>query len=517
MENKLKNLYQPLLAAILGIALMFAFAPFEIFPLAVLAPAGLCALIYNASPRRSFWLGFAFGAGFFGSGVYWIFISISRYGDVPAFFTILITAVFIAILSLFPAITCSFTNRHFTANTHTKIVYAFPALWVLSEWIRSWFFTGFPWLILGYSQTHSPLKGFAPIFSVYGISLALMVTSSLLVCGIKALRRNAYSTVYLNIFIITVIWVTGGLLSYIPWTQAVDKPVSVSLVQGNIPQSLKWDADSVELSLNSYRELTAPLWGQSDIIIWPEMAIPLPLSVAKDFVGDLSELATTHHSALIFGIPVQTAQEDGYYNALMAVGKDKGTYIKRQLVPFGEFVPMENIFARAFDFLDVPMSSLKSGPHHQPPLQVGNLTILPFICYEIAYPELARSIDPNINLLLTVTNDAWFGESTAQAQHLQMAAMRSIEMARPGLFVSNDGITAIINTKGHIDKAAPTHTAFVLKGEVQAYKGLTPWMRNGIDPLLIIIAVMLFASYRHTHQAKRQQNKDKREHNGRDL
>ncbi len=504
MKIMLKNLSKPLLAALSGMFLTLAFAPFEIFPFAVLAPAGLCALIYHASPRRSFWYGFSFGLGFFGSGVYWVFISISRYGDVPAIIAFAITTLFIAYLSLFPAYTCYLTNQYFNAHMRTKILCAFPAIWVLSEYIRSWFFTGFPWLLLGYSQTNSPLKGYAPIFSVYGVSLAIMVTSSLLVNGVMAFRKHDYYNVYVNLMIATTLWIAGGMLSLIPWTDTTGKPITVSLVQGNIPQSIKWDPDNVALSFNTYRELTDPLWGKSDLVIWPEMAIPVPLQDTPNFVNDLAAKAKSTHTALIFGIPVQTADGQNYYNALLSVGQSEAAYTKRQLVPFGEYVPFQPILARAFDLLNVPMSNLRNGNYRQAPMQIGDLKILPSICYEITYPDLSRSTDPDISLLLTVTNDAWFDRSTAQAQHLQMAAMRSIEMARPGLFVSNDGITAIISSTGLIEKAAPTHTPFVLRGSIEARKGLTPWMRNGIDPILAIALVMLFASLRRVYLSKKQ-------------
>ncbi len=500
----LKKLYQPFAAAMLGVALMFAFAPFEIFPLAVLAPAGLCALIYHANPRTSFWTGFYFGLGLFGSGVYWIFISISRYGDVPDIVAFFITAGLIAILALFPAAACYFTNRYFTHDTRTKIVYAFPAIWVLTEWVRSWFFTGFPWLLIGYSQTNSPLKGIAPIFSVYGVSLAVMITSGLIVNGVMALRRNNFFAVYINLFAIVAIWTISGLLALIPWTQPVGNPISVSLVQGNIPQSLKWDPENIELSFDSYRNMTDPLWGKSDLIIWPEVAIPMPLNSAQDFVNDMSSKAIASKSQLIFGIPVQTPSENGYYNAVLAVGQHQAAYIKRQLVPFGEYVPMQRYVARIFDFMNVPMSNTIPGHAFQPPMNLGNIKIQTSVCYEVAYPELSRITDKSINLLLTVTNDAWFNRSTAQAQHLQMAAMRAIEMARPALFVSNDGITAIINDKGIIESTAPAHVATVLQGRVQGHTGFTPWMRNGLDPLMVIILTMLFASYRtarRTHKS----------------
>lgn len=501
MKITLNTLYQELIAILLGAMLMLAFAPFEIYPLAIIAPAGLCALIYHASRQRAFWLGYMFGIGLFASGVYWIYISISQYGDVPAIGAGALTAALILYLSIFPGAACYFTNRYFTHDPHARLIFAFPAIWVLSEWIRSWLFTGFPWLIIGYSQTNSPLKGYAPIFSVYGVSIAVMMTSALLINGIIHIRKKNYQSGYLNLLAIVSIWLLGSALTLIPWSQPTGKPLTVSLIQGNIPQSLKWQPENVSLSFNRYQEMTAPLWKNSDIIIWPEIAIPVPLQNAQDFINDMSATAEKNNVSLILGIPIAASDGDGYHNAIISLGKYQTAYLKRHLVPFGEYVPFRKIFARAFDFMNVPMSNLKAGNFNQPPMQLGNIRILPSICYEIAYPGITRTEDPRTNIILTITNDAWFGESTAQAQHLQMAAMRSIEMAKPGLFVSNDGITAIIGPTGLIVAEAPAHVSHTLTGSVQPYFGLTPWMRNGIDPVLVLMIVLLALAYRASKKA----------------
>jgi apolipoprotein N-acyltransferase len=508
MKNKLNSVYQLTAAAICGVVMMLSFAPFYVFPLAVVAAVGLCALIYHASPKQSFWNGFFFGLGLFGSGVYWVFISISKYGDVPDVIAFFITAALIAFLSLYPGIACFLTNRYFSAHMRSKVIYAFPSIWVFSEWVRSWFMSGFAWLLVGYSQTNSPLKGFAPIFGVYGISLLVMITAGLIVHSYMSMRKHHYFDIYTNLFAVAAIWITGSLLCLIPWTEPAGDPVTVSLVQGNIPQSLKWDPNEIELSFNSYQQMSEPLWGKSDFIIWPESSIPMPLQDAMDFVDSMSEKAKSSNSELIFGIPVQTKDESGYYNALVSVGKYENAYTKRQLVPFGEYVPMENIFHRIFDFMNVPMSNMKPGQMHQEPMRFGSFKIMPSICYEITYPDLSLVKDRSVGMLLTATNDAWYGRSSAQAQHLQMAVMRSIEMARPGLFVSNDGITAIISPQGNIEAEAPDHTSYVLTGKVQPYAGLTPLMNNDIDPLLVIMIVMLFASYRYARKKHAAHNTD---------
>jgi len=502
-----KILRQDLVALLLGVILTLSFAPFYLFPLAIVAPAGLLALILNKSPQRACWLGWVFGVGLFSSGVYWIFISINSYGDVPALGAAGITGILIATLALFPALVCYFTNRYFPAVDTAKIVYAFPALWILSEWIRSWVGSGFPWLYIGYSQNFSPLKGYAPFLSVYGVSLAALLTGSLLLNALLFYRARDLRKMILNLYLAVTIWIVGGLFTFIPWTHAIGTPINISLVQGNIPQSLKWSPDHLQLSLDRYQQLTDPLWKKSQLIIWPEAAIPLPLPESSDYINELNDQAVKNNTTLIAGVPIQNGTTDTYYNAVVTLGKKQEVYIKRRLVPFGEYVPFSNLFARLFDFMQVPMANMIPGTRSQAPLSVNGLKILPAICYEIGFPELVQSPDRNINLLLTVTNDAWFGKSTAQAQHLQMAAMRAIELGRPVLFVSNDGITAVIGPNGKTLAAAPPHEIYVLNTQVQPMEGLTPWMQNGMNTVLLLVFCLLFAAIRSKFEKSNLVNK----------
>jgi apolipoprotein N-acyltransferase len=227
-----------ILSLITGALLTLAFAPFHLFPLAIIALALLLGLWLQVSPRRAFVRGFLFGLGLFCTGVYWVFTSINTYGDASVLLSLIITTGFMLTLALFPALNGWAFASCFPKNNSFKILFAFPALWVAFEWARSWVLTGFPWLFLGYSHVQTPLKGYAPLLSVYGVSLAIAVTSSLLVNAYW--QRNHRSLVYKNILAIVVIWVIGALFSFIPWTKTTGLPVRVSLVQGNIPQSLKW-------------------------------------------------------------------------------------------------------------------------------------------------------------------------------------------------------------------------------------------------------------------------------------
>lgn len=497
MINK-RSFLTGLAAAACGALLTLAFAPFAIFPFAILALAGLIFLTNQAHPAKAGWLGFWFGMGLFSTGVYWIYISISRYGDVPAPVAGLITVALMMVLSTFPAIACYLANRYFGNHRAERNVFAFPAFWVLLEWTRCWFFTGFPWLMIGYSQTNSPLKGYAPLFSVYGVSLAAALTSGLLVQAILYFREKHAEKAYYHLLAITGLWIAGALFALIPWTKPTGQAITVSLVQGDIPQSLKWSPDHVQLSLNRYAELSNPLFGKSKLIVWPEASIPLGLNDALGYMAELSHRAKQSGTDVLVGIPVENKNGPGYFNALLSVGADNNVYFKRLLVPFGEYIPFKKWLKPAFDFMNVPMADMLPGRVAQPSLNIDGLNIDASICYEVAFPELIRTADKNMNLLLTVTNDAWFGHSSAQAQHLQMAAMRAIELQRPLLFVSNDGITAEINPAGLITAALPAHTPAVLTVDVQPVTGLTPWMHNGTDPFFTLVLAMLFMAVRQT-------------------
>jgi len=365
----------------------------------------------------------------------------------------------------------------------------------LSEWLRSFIFTGFPWLFLGYSQTNSPLKGIAPWLGIYGVSLAVLISSALIVNAMLAYKEKIYLHCYKNLFALCFIWLLSHLSTFIPWTQAEGKAIPVALVQGDIPQAIKWSPEHIKLSFDRYVSLTKPLWGKNKLIIWPEAAIPMPLQNARDFIDEMDEQAIKSGSQLILGIPIE-ANANSYYNAIIALGNDKKVYLKRRLVPFGEYTPFSQFFARAFNFMDIPMSDMVPGKPIQEPFVIGKIKILPAICYEISFPDLMRTNDETIGFLLTLSNDAWFGESNAEAQHFQMAAMRALEFGRPVLFVSNDGITGVIQPDGKMAAEAPSHVPFVLTTTVQPVYGLTPWMRNGSDPVLFILICFIGAAVR---------------------
>lgn len=485
------------LAVIAGALLTLSFAPFSIYPLAVLSLAMLLALWLPLSPSATFFRGWLFGIGFFAGSVSWIYISIHTYSEAPLWLAIGVTAAFVAILALFPAATGFVFNRYFPSNTDTKLIFAFPALWIFFEWVRSWIFTGFPWVLVGYSQINSPLKGYAPILSVYGLSLAVALTSGLLVNAIIKIRFKKFFSLTISLAAVLILWAVGAILSHISWTEPAGKPIQVSLVQGNIPQQLKWSPEQVKPTLMRYETLSQPYWKNSKIIIWPEAAIPLDWISATEFLLKMDKIAKQNQSTLITGIPIKLPNRDAYLNSVIVLGNGRGIYNKHRLVPFGEYTPLPNVLGWIMDRMNIPMSNFIPGEEIPAPLKIGDIDIATFICYEIAYPEQVTLRNDHAGIILTVSNDAWFGNSIAQPQHLEIGRMRALESGRPVLFVSNDGITAIILPNGDIKTKAPAHETYVITDTVQPMKGKTPWQRATLDRILILLIVMLAIAWRN--------------------
>ncbi len=488
--ERIINQFPSLLALLAGSLVPLAFAPVQLYPLVVLALAMLYLVWCHASPRQAFWRGWCFGVGFFTVGTYWIFHSIHIYGPAPIWLAAILTGVFIAVLALYPALNGWVLLKLFPVDSRVRTLLAFPALWVLFEWVRAWFLTGFPWLLLGFSQVHSPLANLAPVIGTFGLSLLIVFSSGLLALLYQYGKRSGrnWKRLLLTLITLALIW---GAASLFPnhWTHLADKPLVVSLVQGDIAQSVKWDREEIPKTIRKYMQLTQPYWS-SDIIVWPEGAIPVPAEYAGDLLQELNKMATFNEASFITGIPL-LPKKSTYYNGIIALGAASGRYAKRNLVPFGEYVPLEKWLRGLIKFFDLPMSNMQSGAALQPPLTAGAIKIAPLICYEVAYSKTVRSMLPTANLLLTISDDTWFGDSFAPAQHLQMSQMRSLETGRYQMVATNDGITALLDSHGKILKRAPQFTPTVLRGRVYAATGTTPWIQYGDAPVFILCFILL--------------------------
>jgi apolipoprotein N-acyltransferase len=474
---------QPALATLaavtLGASSVLGFAPFDawfaVWPAPTLALAGLFLLL-RAAPHagRAFWLGLAWGAGFFLCGVSWVYVSLSVFGGMAPLAAAAATLAFCLYLSLFPALAGYLFRRLTSADSGPFAAAAlFAGLWMLTEWLRGTLFTGFPWLAIGYSQSPpSPLAGWASVLGVYGLGFVVAMIGGLLAA---AWRRPA------GWIAILLLLAGGALLRGMDWTQPHGAPLKVSLLQGNVPQSLKWDPKRLPLSIETYIGLAKA--NPAALTVLPETAIPLYFSeVPRDVLRSL----TTHGDALI-GVAVGTT-DGGYTNGAVALTPQlvPRAYAKRHLVPFGEYPPPG--FAWFFHFARIPMSNFTAGTSQQAPLDIAGQRIAPNICYEDLFGEELLASLPAATLLVNLSNTAWFGDSLAQPQHLQIARLRALETGRVMLRATNTGMTAMVNPDGSIAAALPPFTTASLVVEAQGRTGMTPYARWG-NALALLIAV----------------------------
>jgi apolipoprotein N-acyltransferase len=495
-----------LLALLAGASCVFGFAPFGLFPLPVLALGVLFLLWQRApNPASAAGLGWSFGLGLFGAGISWIYVALHDYGGMPLPLAALATLLFAAFLALFPALAgyaqARFPNlngRYFRSPEQEKtprqearwrlpaalsLGVVMPALWVAIEWLRGTIFTGFPWLTLGYAHSDSPLAGYAPLLGVYGVSLLAAVSAGLLALFWQSRAKRA-------LWLLAAIWLGGAGLHHLPWTQPQGEPFSVALVQGNIPQDIKFNPDALVDTLETYRLLAA----QSDarLTVLPETAFPmLRDELPPLLVTELKLHAEARDGDMLIGL---FEHEGGqYYNSVISLGTaPEQHYRKQHRVPFGEFIPLRFVLGPLInDVLHIPMGDLAAGSMQQAPLAVAGQQVAANICYEDVFGEEIIRVLPQATLLANFTNDAWYGLSPAAAQHNQISQLRALETGRMMLRATNTGVTAIIGADGAIRQQLPQHQAGILRGMAQGYTGATPYVRLGNAGVWLLLIGML--------------------------
>ncbi|AZZ90827.1 apolipoprotein N-acyltransferase [Hahella sp. KA22] len=485
----LKNWVAPAAA---GGLLTLCFAPYNLWFCAFPAALILLNVFQFGKVKPALAQGWAFGLGLFGSGASWVYVSIHEHGNASAVLAFILTAAFVAGIALFPmlqfAITARLTRKRLSPGLEGLV---FIAMWVLFEWVRSWLLTGFPWLFLGVAFIETPLAGWAPILGVYGVAFLLWLSCHAL--NLSYRNRKSLTTLACATALIVGAWGGGALLQPIEWTTPRGEPIQVSMVQANIAQEVKWLRENREVITETYLTLTEPLW-DSDLIIWPETALPYFSSQAGPLLKQLDKQAKENNAALMMGILSADRGEDArinIYNSFIALGQGEGSYNKQKLVPFGEYVPLESWLRGLIDFFNLPMSSMQKGSPTQTPIRFRNATLMPFICYEVVYPDFVAKLAQEPELLVTVSNDSWFGASIGPHQHLQIAQMRALENDKYMLRSTNNGITAIIDPHGRIASRAPQFQATTLSGKVELRQGATPFSRLGSWPILIIATLLL--------------------------
>ncbi len=486
-------------APLAGALVTLSLAPFDVWPAGIISCVIYAYLLSTCSARQSLWRGWLFGVGMFGSGVSWVYVSIQVHGHASIPLAAALTALFCAALAVLHAL-FAWCYVQFVRPLPGGMLVGFPALWVLFEWLRDWLLTGFPWLYLGYAHVDTWISGWAPITGVFGLSFFCALTATCLLLAWRSRKPMALATYGV---ILLTLWVGGKVLKPTQWVaKASEVPLTVALFQPNVLQEHKWDPQWYDPIVQQLLEATDPVLGR-DIVIWPESAIPNYYQRAREFLEPLAQRAAAANTTLITGAPFRAADNAVYYNSVVALGNGSGIYHKQRLVPFGEYVPLENLLRGLIAFFDLPMSSFSAGPTNQKPLSAGAYRIAPFICYEIVYGDLVADSARDADLLITISNDTWFGDSIGPWQHLQIAQMRGAENGRYVLRATNNGISAIIDPQGRIVKRTDQFVATMLTGEADVMLGNTPFSRFGSTPIiagcfigLLLMALMYIGFWR---------------------
>ncbi len=457
-----------------GALLASAFAPLQWWPFAILCPAVLMWLWEDATPRDAAGTGFWFSFGTFLAGTYWLYVSIHDLGKAPVWLTITLMLGLVGIMALYNALIGYTVARWLPRQGMWRWLIGMPAAWLLVEWWRGWFLSGFSWLSLGYSQTDTWLARFAPIAGVYGISLLLLVSAGALV----ALLRGDARVRLVAALALVVPWAAGAALGPVRWTHPAGAAVSVAVIQADIPQQEKWQDRYQDKILERYRTMTESALG-TKLIVWPEAALPQPANNLLPYIELMDRETQSRGSSLVMGVVRASADGAHYYDSILALGKKASWYSKDHLVPFAEFFPVPHFVRNWLRLMSLPYESFSRGGTHQSPLPVAGLELGPTVCYEVGYGAYMLNMLPEADALVNVTNDAWFGHSSARYEQFQMARMRALEEGRSMIVATNNGLSAIIGPRGRVLAAAPPYERYVLRSSVTPRAGLTPYARVG--------------------------------------
>ncbi len=472
---------QGLRAFFTGLLIPCGFAPFHMPGLAILGIAVLFIQINQLTIKQSFSTGFLFGLGFFGLGISWVYTSIHNFGHLNILASASLTFLFIAYLALYPGIMMLLYKKLALNRSLLSKCSLFSALWCLSEFLRSTFLSGFPWLLLGTGQIDTPLKYLLPIIGIFGVGFITCFAGTILGAGMQDIRTKRYKWMIVFISII----LTPSVLKNQQWSIVSPSSISTGIIQANLSMRDKWDEALFWQIMQRYQGYVKQLLGKTELIVMPESAIPVPLNYVSDFLENLNQDAKQTDSAILLGIPEPTSTDDSaYYNSMTTLGLAKGSYQKQHLVPFGEFIP--HPFQHLSDWLNVPMANMKPGKHHQPLILIKNHPIASLICYEVAYPQLLRKQLPQAEWIVSISDDGWFGHSFAIYQQLQMAQVLSLQTGRFQVVANNDGLSSIINTEGDVVDSLPAFSSGVLSSSIQPATGKTPWVVMGDTPILLI-------------------------------
>jgi apolipoprotein N-acyltransferase len=491
-QRPFTRLAPDVLATAAGALTVLSFAPFGLWPFALLGPAALFLLLADRSPGHGFRLGWLYGVGLMGVGVSWVRVSIAQFGGVEPWLAVGIAAGFALLMALYYGLVGWLGAKLSVRRTPVALLAVLPGLWVVAEWARGWLLTGFPWLALGYSQIDAPLGGLAPLVGVHGVSLGITLSAGAIAL---LLRPGVVPAVRIAVLAGMVgLWALAFAGGRVTWSTPAGEPFTASVVQGNVEQQMKWRPETLAPTLKTYLDLSARALG-SRLVVWPETAIPaFAHLVQDDLLLPLESGFKEQGRDLLAGVPIE--EDDGrYYNAMLAIGASgRDAYYKRHLVPFGEFLPFEPVLGPVLGFLEIPMSDFSAGPKDEPPLlKLAGHPAGISICYEDAFGAEVREALPAAGFLVNASNDAWFGDSLAPHQHLEIARMRARETERFLLRATNTGVSAIIGPRGEIVSRSRLFEQAVLTADVVPLAGATPFVRFGnAAPVGIALSLIVF-------------------------
>ncbi|MCF7969903.1 MAG: apolipoprotein N-acyltransferase [Methylococcaceae bacterium] len=486
MVKLFKSTWGDVFSLIAGVLLTLSFSPFDISLLAFIALATLNLTLSSViGAKRATLRGFLFGLGLFGSGVSWVFVSMVVGEHSGLFLPILMTLFYCVFWALFPAISAYFFIK-LRANSYVDCL-VFSCVWVFVEYIRGeWIFGGFPWLQIGYSQLDCYLlAGYIPIFGVYGVGLIIAMISALLADSLWC--KNTRSKAIIGV---TALLLVGAVLKNINWTDGSGGPIKVTLIQGNIAQKDKWQLENRNTTLKQYYDDSVKHWA-SDIIIWPETAIPAYYTDVKDgYLMPLEAEAIAHNTTIITSLPYKDEFEQ-LYNSVLTLGESHDLYKKIHLLPFGEYLPWQPLSGHVLGLMDIRLGKFNPGEIDQSLLKAAGHYFVTSICYEDAFGEQNIRYIEQAEFLVNVTNDGWFDGSIEPYQHLQIARMRALESGRYLLRATNTGVTAVVSDKGKIIHQAPVMQRASITADIKPMSGLTPYARIGDKPVIVLIVLLL--------------------------
>ncbi len=472
-------------AGLTGLLLPLAFAPFGWYPLAVPLLAAFMFLCEGQRPAEAAWRGFWFGFTAFAAGTYWLYTSIHVFGGAPVIVAAVLMLGLFCLMAAYTALAGAGAAALPGLAPVLRWCVVWPALFTVLAWLRGFLFTGFPWLTLGYGQIDGPLAAWAPLAGVHGVSFVTVMLAGALL----TLIRGGSIARMMAIGLIIVLFAATYALQTIRWTSPIGDDVRVSMVQGSISQDRKWLPEQLRPTLELYSRLTFEQ--DADLVIWPEVAVPALAREVQAFLDVVAAEARARDLQIYLGILTLDQDRRQYRNSLIGLGQHADQYHKRHLVPFGEFFPVPDFARRWMRSAGLPNQDTLAGSAEQSLLRLGDVQLAPTICYEDAYGAEQLGFLPAANLLISVSNDAWFGTTIAAHQHLQIARMRALETGRFMLRATNTGVTAIISPRGEIVARSPQFEPHVLSGVVQPYAGATLYVRFGNWPVLLICLALI--------------------------